>query len=58
MRKIALMTAGGDCPGLNSVIKAVVLSALKKKIEVIGIMDGYKGFVEKTYKKLTSILTK
>ncbi len=53
MRKIALMTAGGDCPGLNSVIKAVVLSALKKKIEVIGIMDGYKGFVEKTYKKLT-----
>ena len=53
MKKIALMTAGGDCPGLNSVIKAVVLSAAKKKIEVIGIMDGYKGFVEKTYKKLT-----
>lgn len=53
MRKIALMTAGGDCPGLNSVIKAVVLAAAKKKIEVIGIIDGYIGFVEKKYKKLT-----
>lgn len=52
MRKIALMTAGGDCPGLNSVIRAVVLSAINKKIEVIGIMDGYKGFVEHTYIKL------
>ena len=52
MKKIAIMTAGGDCPGLNSVIKAVVMSALRKKIEVIGIMDGYKGFVEKTYVKL------
>lgn len=53
MKKIAIMTAGGDCPGLNSVIKAVVLSAAKKKIEVIGIIDGYIGFVEKKYKKLT-----
>ena len=46
MKKIAIMTAGGDCPGLKSVIKAVVMSALRKKIEVIGILDGYKGFVE------------
>ena len=52
MKKIALMTAGGDCPGLNSVIKAVVMSAANKKIEVVGIMDGYKGFVEKTYVRL------
>ena len=52
MKKIALMTAGGDCPGLNSVIKAVVMSAANKKIEVVGIMDGYKGFVEKKYIKL------
>lgn len=52
MRKVALMTAGGDCPGLNSVIKAVVMSAQKKNIEIIGIMDGYKGFVEKNYVKL------
>ncbi|MCX8074672.1 MAG: ATP-dependent 6-phosphofructokinase [Clostridia bacterium] len=53
MKKIAIMTAGGDCAGLNSVIKSVVLSANKKGIEVVGIIDGYIGFVEKKYKTLT-----
>lgn len=49
MKKIAILTAGGDCPGLNAAIKAVVLSALQKDIEVLGIIDGYRGFVEGTY---------
>lgn len=53
MKKIAIMTAGGDCCGLNSVIKAVVMSATNKGIKVIGIMDGYIGFVERRYKELT-----
>jgi len=52
MKKIAIMTAGGDCAGLNSVIKTVTLAALKKNIVVIGIMDGYIGFVERKYKVL------
>lgn len=49
MKKIAIMTAGGDCAGLNSVIKAVVMSAIKKGIKVVGIIDGYIGFVEGKY---------
>lgn len=49
MKKIAIMTAGGDCPGLNSVIKTVTLSAIKKGIVVVGILDGYIGFVENKY---------
>ena len=49
MNKIAIMTAGGDCPGLNSIIKTVVMSACKKNIKVLGIVDGYIGFVEKKY---------
>lgn len=53
MKKIAIMTAGGDCAGLNSVIKAVVMSALNKGIIVVGILDGYIGFVERRYKVLT-----
>jgi len=52
MKKIAIMTAGGDCPGLNSIIKAVTMSAINKKMEVIGILDGYIGFVEGKYIKL------
>ena len=53
MKKIAIMTAGGDCPGLNAAIKAVVLSAVQKGIEVVGILDGYKGLVEGYYTDLT-----
>lgn len=53
MKKIAILTAGGDCPGLNAAIKAIVLSAYKKDIEVLGIIDGYKGFIEGNYIDLT-----
>lgn len=52
MKKIAIMTAGGDCAGLNSTIKTVVLAAEKQGIVVVGILDGYIGFVERRYKVL------
>ena len=53
LKKIAIMTAGGDCPGLNAAIKSVVMSANQLGIEVVGIIDGYRGFVEGYYKDLT-----
>ena len=40
MKKIAIMTAGGDCCGLNAAIKTVVCEAQNKGIEVVGILDG------------------
>jgi len=48
VRRIGILTAGGDCPGLNAVIRAVVKSAARRKpsIEVVGILDGYAGLVE------------
>ena len=49
MKKIAIMTAGGDCAGLNSAIKSIVMAASIQQIEVIGVMDGYIGFVEGRY---------
>ncbi len=47
-QRIGILTAGGDCPGLNAVIRAVVKSALRSSppIEVLGIRDGYAGLVE------------
>src|SRR5579863_7337919 len=47
-KRIGLLTAGGDCPGLNAVIRAVAKSALRSDppMEVIGILDGYAGLVE------------
>lgn len=53
MKKIAIMTAGGDCCGLNAAIKTVVYEANLKGIEVIGVLDGFKGFVEGKNKVLT-----
>lgn len=53
MKKIAIMTAGGDCAGLNSAIKSVVMTATTKNVEVLGVLDGYIGFVEGNYIPLT-----
>src|SRR5665647_1479667 len=48
--RIGILTGGGDCPGLNSVIRAVTKSAIiKYNIEVIGFLDGFKGLVEDDY---------
>ncbi|MBI3399453.1 MAG: 6-phosphofructokinase [Deltaproteobacteria bacterium] len=44
--KIGILTGGGDCPGLNAVIRAVVKKAAYYNYEVIGIKDGWKGLIE------------
>ncbi len=46
MRKIAVFTSGGDAPGMNAHVRAVVRAALAKKIEVFGIVGGYDGMIE------------
>jgi phosphofructokinase-like protein len=43
IRRIAINTGGGDAPGLNAVIRAVVLTAYNQGWEVVGIRDGYNG---------------
>ena len=46
MKKIGVLTGGGDCPGLNAVIRGVVKSAVvKHNCEVVGIEDGFDGLV-------------
>jgi phosphofructokinase-like protein len=47
-RKIAINTGGGDAPGLNAVIRAVVLSAINEGWEVYGIRDGFGGLLSHT----------
>lgn len=48
IRRIAINTGGGDAPGLNAVIRAVVLSSLRRGWEVYGISRGYEGLFETT----------
>src|SRR5687767_2824661 len=44
--RIGILTGGGDCPGLNAVIRAVVKSASKQGWTTIGILDGFEGLLE------------
>ncbi|MBI4822067.1 MAG: ATP-dependent 6-phosphofructokinase [Deltaproteobacteria bacterium] len=46
IRRIAITTGGGDAPGLNAVIRATTVAALRRGYEVIGIRDGYDGLLE------------
>lgn len=54
MKRIGILTGGGDCPGLNAVIRAVVRCAIKEGYEVIGIKNGWKGLVENDTVELDS----
>lgn len=46
IKKIGVYTSGGDAPGMNAAIRAVVRTAISKKIEVMGILSGYVGMIE------------
>ncbi|RJP67656.1 MAG: 6-phosphofructokinase [Ignavibacteriales bacterium] len=47
--RIGILTGGGDCPGLNPVIRAVVRKAIQNGHEVVGFTEGWRGLLEKKY---------
>lgn len=53
-KKIAVLTSGGDAPGMNAAIRSITRSALKNDIEVMGVMGGYRGLVEDDLVTLTA----
>jgi len=61
-KRLGVLTAGGDCPGLNAVIRGVVKSANTHGYEVVGFLKGYEGlvdpvsFIPLTHKNTTGIL--
>ncbi|MCB1214314.1 MAG: 6-phosphofructokinase [Deltaproteobacteria bacterium] len=54
VKKIGLLTSGGDAPGMNAAIRAVVRSALTRGLQVEGIDSGYLGLVEGNFRALDS----
>ncbi len=54
IRRIGILTGGGDCPGLNAVIRGVTKPAQDYGMSVIGIRDGFEGLVEGRAKELTN----
>ena len=45
MKKIGVLTSGGDAPGMNAVIRAVTRAAIAKGMEVVGVRRGYNGLI-------------
>ena len=43
MKNIAILTSGGDAPGMNAVIRAITRYAITKEIRVLGAMRGFQG---------------
>jgi len=63
MKKIAVLTSGGDAPGMNAAIRAVVRTALHNGLEVMGVYDGFKGLIKNTmyemnYRSVSDCLNK
>jgi len=52
--RIGLLTGGGDCPGLNAVIRAVARTALDRGDDVIGVLHGWRGMVEGQMRPLSA----
>ncbi|MAB82351.1 MAG: 6-phosphofructokinase [Phycisphaerae bacterium] len=53
IKRIGLLTGGGDCPGLNAVIRAVSKSAMfRHDIEVVGILNGFEGLIRNQVRRL------
>ncbi len=53
MKKIAVFTSGGDSPGMNAAIRAVVRSAIHHGVEVYGIVKGYDGLISGSFTPMT-----
>lgn len=53
IKKVGILTSGGDSPGMNAAIRSVTRVALGLGIEIYGIYDGYRGLVEGKIKKFS-----
>ncbi len=54
MKRIAVLTSGGDAPGMNAAIRAVVRTAIDIKWEVMGIEQGYQGMIDGQFREFTN----
>lgn len=52
LKKIGVLTSGGDAPGMNAAIRAVVRTAIFRKLEAVGIYRGYEGLIQKQFTEM------
>lgn len=54
MKRIAVLTSGGDCSGMNATLRAVVRAGMASGLEVIGIQKGFQGLIDRLYETMTT----
>ena len=54
VKRIGVLTSGGDAPGMNAAIRSVVRSALSRGIEVVGIRRGWQGLINGDFVQMDS----
>jgi 6-phosphofructokinase 1 len=54
IKKIGVLTSGGDAPGMNAAIRSVTRTAIYEGLEVVGIRHGYQGMINSNFKPLQS----
>ncbi|HWN77814.1 MAG TPA: 6-phosphofructokinase, partial [Bradyrhizobium sp.] len=54
MKQIAVLTSGGDAPGMNAAIRAVTRSALDQGMTVYGVRQGWQGLVDGQFRQLSA----
>lgn len=52
LTKVAVLTGGGDCPGLNAVLRAIVRRGAARNLEIMGIRDGWEGLLSENHERL------
>lgn len=55
IKRVAILTSGGDAPGMNAAVRAATRAAIFNNIEVFGVMRGYEGMIQGEFKQLTSL---
>ena len=54
IKKIAVLTSGGDAPGMNSAIFGIYSACREKNIKLVGFIGGYDGLIDNNYIEITS----
>ena len=54
IKKLGIITSGGDSPGMNAALRAIVRTAIHHKIQVFGFLQAYKGLIDNAYVELNS----
>jgi 6-phosphofructokinase 1 len=54
MKKLAILTSGGDSPGMNAAIRAAAKLAAAKGVHMLGVLEGYEGLIDGQFRELTT----